>query len=71
VPVLVIGARPVWRVPAYFTLPQLGKVALLGSIDIDAESGELNQPSSEEIAEMQQRANVIASRLTSPAAASS
>ena len=71
VPILIIGDQPVWRVPAYFTMPQLEDIALLGSIDIDATSGELVHLSPEQISEMQHRAHVIATRLTSPAAAAS
>ncbi len=68
VPILVIGEQPVWRLLAYFNMPPFGEIALLGSIDIDATSGEVVHLSPEQISKMQQRAQVIATRLTSPAA---
>ena len=63
-PTLVVGERPFWQSPACLYLPELGEVATVGSVDVDALTGEVIAPSPEQIVEMQNRANVIASRLT-------
>ena len=64
-PVLVLGeARPVWRVPAILHLPGLGEIAPVGTIEVDALTGEVIQPSSEQISLMQRRANDFATRLS-------
>jgi len=69
-PTLVVGERPFWQSPACLHLPGLGEVATVGSVDVDALTGEIISPSPEQIVEMQNRANAIASRLapaTTPA----
>jgi len=71
IPVLVLGERPVWRVPAYFSVPHLGEVGTLGAIEVDARSGEIIPLTPEQIAAMQNRAHAIATCLTSPAVATS
>jgi predicted DNA-binding antitoxin AbrB/MazE fold protein len=40
-PTLVIGKRTVWRVPVILTFPTHGPVGTVGTIDVDAETGEL------------------------------
>ena len=38
-PQLVIGDHVAWRVPAYLTLPQLGRFGPLATLDVDANTG--------------------------------
>ncbi len=71
VPMLVLGQRPVWRVPGCLHLPGLGQVATIGSVDVDASTGEVLSPSAERIAAMKRHANAIAARLAFPAAPAS
>lgn len=41
-PTLVVGKRPVWRVPAYISYPHTGKAGIAGMVDVDVETGEMN-----------------------------
>jgi hypothetical protein len=43
-PALVLGEQPVWRVPACLHLPGLGEVSTVGSINVDALTGEIISP---------------------------
>ncbi len=65
-PTLVIAERPIWRVPAHLQLPGLGDVATLGTLDIDAATGDVIPLTPDSLADMQRRAHAIATRLTSP-----
>jgi hypothetical protein len=40
-PKLVITDRAVWRVPVLLTSPSRGVVGIVGSVDVDAQSGEV------------------------------
>jgi len=40
-PALVIGQRTVWRVPALLTSPTRGVIGPVGTVDIDAVTGEV------------------------------
>ena len=40
-PTLVIAERAVWRVPVLLTSPSRGVIGTVGSVDVDAQSGEL------------------------------
>jgi hypothetical protein len=40
-PQLVIGKRSTWRVPAILTSSSAGTVGQVGTVDVDAESGEI------------------------------
>ncbi|MEZ4657647.1 MAG: hypothetical protein R2911_08750 [Caldilineaceae bacterium] len=40
-PSLVVNQRTVWRVPARFTAPHVGKVGTVGHVDVDVLTGEL------------------------------
>jgi hypothetical protein len=40
-PTLSIGTHPVWRVPAWLGLPSLGRVGIVGQIEVDVETGEM------------------------------
>lgn len=62
-PTLVISEQPVWRVPAYFVYPQVGEVGLLGTVQVDAQNGEVTSAMYKEIETMKERANAIAARL--------
>ena len=61
-PILLLGDRLVWRVPACLRLPGLGdeEVVHLGVIDIDVFKEEMIVPAPEQLAKMQKRANALA-----------
>lgn len=63
-PMLVWGKRPRWCMPIYLNLRGLGQVAQLGNIYVDAMTREVIELSPEQIVEMQDRADNIASHLT-------
>jgi hypothetical protein len=54
-PTLVLSDRLVWRVPAYLSLPGWGNLGQVGSVDVDAETGEFSI-TSELRARIEQRA---------------
>jgi len=64
-PVLVWGDTPKWRFTCYLHMPHLGRVASVGTIDVDASSGEVIPPPSKIIQQMQDQARDLASRLSS------
>ncbi len=41
-PTLVIGEHVVWRVSAYFSTPDVGRVGIVGTIDVDVNTGQMN-----------------------------
>ena len=43
-PTLVVGERAVWRVPAWIGFPSTGRVGVVGTVDVDVETGELLNP---------------------------
>lgn len=61
-PMLVMGNRPVWRVPAAISFPSTGPAGNVGAIDVDAETGEMNNPLQCKI-EIETRADKIAKTL--------
>lgn len=63
-PALLLGDPPVWRMSANLHLPDFGFVATVGSIEVDALTGQVLPLSLEQITLMQDRADVIATRLT-------
>lgn len=63
-PRLFVGDQPCWRFDIDLHLPHLGKVATLGAIDVDALTGEVVKLSAAQITDLQDRADVIAARLT-------
>ncbi|MBI4670215.1 MAG: hypothetical protein HY741_00925 [Chloroflexi bacterium] len=63
-PSLVLQDKPVWRFTAYFNYPRLGEIGTLGTIEVDAQTGQVIPLTPEQISAMQERANVIATRLT-------
>ncbi len=41
-PTLFIGERTVWRVPAILTAAHIGQVGVIGTIEVDADSGDMD-----------------------------
>lgn len=66
-PVLVWGKRLVWRMQMHLSLRGLGRVATVGTVDVDAQTRDVIPLSASEIINLQERANAIALRFT-PAA---
>lgn len=62
-PILVWGDKPVWRTPVWLYLRGHGQVAAVGSVDVDAATGEIIPLSPDQIRGMQDRADVFARRL--------
>ena len=63
-PALILGNSPIWRMAANLHLPDFGFVATVGSIEVDALTSKVFPLSLEQITTMQDRADVIATRLT-------
>jgi len=61
-PTLVVGERPVWRVPAWIAFPSTGPAGQVGFVDVDAETGEIRNIS-ECKAEIEKQAEAIAQKL--------
>lgn len=63
-PSLVVGQRLLWRVPVWLALPTTGPLGQVGTLDVDAQTGEIlfTQQILEEIAE---RGDELAQRATS------
>ena len=64
-PSLTGGPKPVWRMPVWLHLRGFGQVESLGSLDVDATTGEVVPMSPVEIQKMQDGADAIARRLAS------
>jgi hypothetical protein len=62
-PMLILEERPVWRMTTSLQLRGLGKVAIVGSIDVDPMTGEVAQLAEDEIHAMREKARYVASRL--------
>lgn len=60
-PTLVAGRRLLWRVPVWLGLPTVGPVGQVGTIDVDAQTGEL-VVTPEELTEIAERGNALAER---------
>ncbi len=61
-PTLVVGERVVWRVPAYISYPHVGKAGTVGAVDVDVETGVMNN-SPELIGKMHEHAKKIHAKL--------
>jgi hypothetical protein len=61
--VLVAAVRGVWRVPIHLTFPTHGDVGVVGTIDVDVETGEL-LVDDHLIKELEQHATTLAQRFT-------
>ena len=60
---------PVWQFAIEFRLPRLGELGIMGTIDVDATTGEPLSLASAEIHKIQERANVIVQFCAQKAAA--
>lgn len=60
---------PIWQFAIEFRLPRLGKLGIMGTIDVNAETGEPLPLAPSEIQKIQDRANVIVQFYTQKAAA--
>lgn len=67
-PSLLGGNHPLWRMPVWLHLRGIGRVAIVGHLDVDATTGEVIPLTAVAIKEMQDRADVFAQRLTLQAA---
>jgi hypothetical protein len=56
---LVIGKHPVWRLTLEMRLRGLGPVAILGTIEVDAQSGDVRPFTDDQIRAIQDRANAL------------
>ncbi len=68
-PRLVVGEPVVWRFDVDLSLPNFGRVATMGEIDVDASTAEVLPFSSNEIDAMLKAANALAARFSSSTAA--
>jgi hypothetical protein len=58
-PILIVGERIIWRVPAYISFPHTGRAGIAGYIDVDVETGAMNN-TPEHQAEIEKFATEIA-----------
>ena len=65
-PMFVWGERPLWRMPIHLHLRGYGQVATFGLIAVDATTREVIPLPVEQIMMIQDRADELATRLTSP-----
>lgn len=68
-PVLIWGKRLVWRMQMHLSLRHFGRIATLGTVDVDAQTRDVIPLSSEEITNIQERANALALSHSQAAAA--
>lgn len=68
-PVFVPLEQPVWQFTIRFRLPRLGTLAMMGTIDVEAETRKVCVLSKKRIQEIQKRANAIVEYSTSTPAA--
>ena len=61
-PDLVVAERAVWRVPASLGVPDLGQVGIVGTIEVDVETGDMNNTSERKM-RIEQQAERLASHL--------
>lgn len=61
-PTLVVGEQVVWRVPAVFSAPGAGRVGVVGLIEVDVTTGEMNV-TPELKAAIEDQAEALAERL--------
>jgi hypothetical protein len=65
-PMLILGEHPYWRVPVILRLRGFGKLAEVGILEVDAQTGQVKSLSEDEIRAIREHAHDIAARLTSP-----
>jgi hypothetical protein len=61
-PTLVVGRQIVWRVQAVFRVPDLGRVGVVGAIEVDVSSGVMTIPPKLK-KELERKAEELAERL--------
>ncbi|MEZ4664585.1 MAG: hypothetical protein R2911_44200 [Caldilineaceae bacterium] len=61
-PTLILSEPPMWRVPAYLSLPPYGRLGQVGVVDVDVESGKLNNPA-DSLKAIEEAAQKISQRL--------
>lgn len=64
-PRLVLGSPPKWRLAVHLHLPSTGKVGQVGTIEVNALTGEIIPPSAAMIESIQERARDLTLRFTS------
>lgn len=70
-PLLILGEQPRWQVPAVLHLRGYGRVAEVGTLEVDARTSEVIDLSEADIERIRERAHEIVARLTpAPATAS-
>jgi hypothetical protein len=57
--VLIPLARPIWQFSIQVRLPRLGVVGIMGTIDVDARTGEVIPLTNKQIKRIDERAHVI------------
>lgn len=67
-PRLIVAEQPYWRFTLEMRLRELGRVADLGTLDIDALTGDVVVLQEQQIRNLQEQANEIVTRLTRRAA---
>jgi hypothetical protein len=67
--VLIPLERPIWQFAIRFGLPRLGELGILGTLDVDAQTGEPIALTSKQIKQMRVRADAIVEFRTQTAAA--
>jgi hypothetical protein len=65
-PMLILGDQSYWRVPAILRLRGFGKLAEVGILCVDAQTGQVKPLSEDEIRAIREHAHDIAARLASP-----
>lgn len=61
-PTLVVGEQVVWRVSAVFRVPDLGRVEVVGTVEVDVTSGAMPIPA-DLAPELERKAELLADRL--------
>jgi hypothetical protein len=61
-PTLVVGERSVWRVPVYWSTPHAGRMGMVGNVEVDVLSGEMDSLAQRKT-ELIQRAQELATGL--------
>ena len=63
---LVVGERLLWRVPVWLSLPTTGPLGPVGTLDVDAQTGEILY-TPEILDDLKEHGHVLAQRATSQA----
>lgn len=70
-PILILDDPPVWRLSLSLRLRDIGDVAILGTVDINAHTGEVDSLTTAQIRMIQDQANAIVTRFAPATAGSS